>query len=35
MDRLEEKYRATLSAGQAAQTEGIEPGGEPAKMTKR
>ena len=35
VDRLEEKYRATLSAEQAAQTEEIEPVGEPARMTKR
>ena len=34
-DRLEERYRATLSAEQAAQTEEIEPVGEPARMTKR
>ena len=33
-DRLEERYRATLSAEQAAQTEEIESVGEPAKMTK-
>lgn len=34
-DRLEERHRATLSAQQAAQTEEIEPVGEPATMTKR
>lgn len=34
-DRLEERYRATLSAEQAAQTEEIEPVGEPAGMTRR
>ena len=35
MDRLEEKYRATLSAEQAAQTEDIEPVGESVRMTRR
>ena len=35
MDRLEEKYRASLSAEQAAQTEDIEPVGKPARMTRR
>ena len=34
MDRLEAKYRASLSAEQAAQTEEIEPVDEPVKMTK-
>ena len=34
VDRLEAKYRASLSAEQAAQTEDIAPVGEPAKMTK-
>ena len=34
-DRLEARYRASLSAEQAAQTEEIEPVGEPARMTKR
>ena len=34
VDRLEEKYRASLSAKRAAQTEEIESVGEPAKMTK-
>ena len=33
-DRLEEKYRASLSAEQAAQTEEIEPVGEPVQMTR-
>ena len=35
VDRLEEKYRATLSAEQAAQTEDIEPVGESVRMTRR
>ena len=35
VDRLEAKYRASLSAEQAAQTEEIEPVDEPVKMTKR
>jgi len=35
VDRLEAKYRASLSAEQAAQTEEIELVGEPVKMTKR
>ena len=35
MDRLEAKYRASLSAEQAAQTEEIEPVDEPVKMTTR
>ena len=34
-DRLEARYRASLSAEQAAQTEEIELVGEPARMTKR
>ena len=34
-DRLEEKYRTSLSTEQAAQTEEIEPVGEPATMTRR
>ena len=34
VDRLEEKYRASLSAEQEAQTEEIEPVGEPVQMTK-
>ena len=34
-DRLEEKYRTSLSTEQAAQTEEIEPVGEPARMTRR
>ena len=35
MDRLEEKYRASLSAEQAAETEEIEPVGDPPRMTRR
>ena len=34
-DRLEAKYRASLSAEQVAQTEEIEPVGEPARMMRR
>jgi len=34
-DKLEERFRASLSAEQAAQTEEIEPVGEPATLTKR
>ncbi|HBP84225.1 MAG TPA: hypothetical protein DD661_04230 [Gammaproteobacteria bacterium] len=34
-DRLEERYRATLSAERAVQTEENEPVGEPARMTRR
>ena len=34
-DRLEERYRATLPAEQAAQTEETEPVGKPARMTRR
>ena len=34
-DRLEEKFRASLSAEQVAQAEEIEPVGEPVKMKKR